>query len=81
VFTLIKAELDQSEDELSEKQIETAEQLATYWSSHLAGIRDKLYQTAVENTTKETEVRFWDYREGWQLIFILCSKDPSRNRE
>jgi hypothetical protein len=81
VFTLIKAELDESEEELSEKQIETAEQLATYWSSHFAGIREKLYQTAIENTKKETEVRFWDDRKRWQLIFILCSKDPSRNRE
>jgi len=43
VFTLIKAELDQCEDKLSEKRIETAGQLATYWSSHLAGIHNGLY--------------------------------------
>jgi hypothetical protein len=58
VFTLIKAELDRCEDELSEKQIETAEQLATYWSSHLVTIRKQLYQEAIESTKKEPEVRF-----------------------
>lgn len=58
VFTLIKAELDRCEDELSEREIETAEQLATYWSIHLEGIRAKLYQAAIESTKKETEVGF-----------------------
>ena len=60
VFTLIKAELDRCDDELSEREreIETAEQLATYWSIHLEGIHAKLYQAAIESTKKETEVGF-----------------------
>jgi hypothetical protein len=58
VFTLTKAELDRCKDELSERQIKTAEQLATFWSSHLVAIREQLYQEAIESTKKEPEVRF-----------------------
>jgi hypothetical protein len=56
VFRLIKAELNQCEDLL--ERIETAEQSATWWSGHLVDIREEVYRAAVENTKKETQVRF-----------------------
>jgi malate synthase len=57
VFTQINGELEKSRKELNEKKIETAEDLAKWWSNHLEGRRTKLYKAAIDGAGEAIQVR------------------------
>jgi len=57
VFLQVNGELEKCREELSKKQIRTAKDLAKWWSSHLEGVRTKLYKAAIEGAGKAIQVR------------------------
>ena len=57
VFTQVNGELEKCLEELRERQIRTAEDLARWWSSHLEGIRTGLYKEAIDSANKAIQVR------------------------
>jgi hypothetical protein len=57
VFKQINGELENSQQELNEKKIRTAEDLAKWWSNHLKGVRTEPYKAAIDGAAEANQVR------------------------
>ena len=57
MFTQVNGELEKCREELNEKQIRTAEDLAKWWSGHLEGLRTELYKAAIDGAGGAIQVR------------------------
>ncbi len=80
VFTQVNGELEKCREELSKKQIRTAEDLSKWWSSHLEGLHTELYKVAIDGAGGAIQVRIRKRCQKISLLVIALA-DSSRNPE